>query len=131
MILLDTHAWVWWASNPGKLSKRAASVIEKAAVDASLAVSAISCWELAVLVSKGRIGFSVDVGEWIDRSLKLPYFRLAGLTPEIAVGSTRLPGYDHSDPADRIILATALSHGCRLVTRDGNMRDYTHVKTVW
>jgi len=131
VILLDTHAWIWWTSDPGKLSKRAMGLIEKEAAEGVLLVSAISCWELAVLVSNGRIGFSVDVTEWIRRSLGLPFVRLAELNPEVAVGSTRLPGYGHSDPADRIIIATALLLGCALVTKDRRIRDYSQVNTVW
>ncbi|MDD5309721.1 MAG: type II toxin-antitoxin system VapC family toxin [Deltaproteobacteria bacterium] len=128
MITLDTHAWIWWASSPDKLSRSA----RKACSDAdTLVVPAISAWEVAMLVSRGRLGLDRDVEEWIRLALVLPKVRLAPLTPVIAVLSTRLPGALHGDPADRMIAATALANGARLVTKDERLAAYPHVHTVW
>ena len=128
MIVLDTHAWIWFASARKKLSTSAASACEDAKL---LLVSAISVWEVAMLVSKGRIGFDRDVERWIQEALALPKVRLEPLTPGISVLSTRLPGSFHGDPADRIIAATALDHCAALVTKDVALRRYRHVRTVW
>ncbi len=86
-----------------------------------------------MLVSKGRLTLNRDVGEWIGSAIALPGIRLAPLSPEIAVASTRLPGEINNDPADRIIVATARHLGVPLVTADENLLSYGdqgHLKTV-
>jgi len=95
MIVLDTHAWIWWAGKSSRLSKRARKACQSAD---EMAVSAISLWETAMLVAKERLGFDRDVELWIRQALALPSIRLEPLTPAIAVRSTRLPGTFHGDP---------------------------------
>jgi PIN domain nuclease of toxin-antitoxin system len=87
-------------------------------------VSAISVWEVGMLEAKGRVRFTVEVGEWVRRALAAPGVHLAPLTPEIALDSTRLPEPVHGDPADRILVATARRMGATLVTRDTKILDY-------
>lgn len=128
MILLDTHVWVWWASSPEKLSKRATEAIETAS---SLGIAVISCWEVAMLVAKERLAFNRDVEEWIQQALELPKIRLIDLTPKISVLSTRLPGKLHQDPADRFIVATCQQHACKLVTKDAELLHYPHIQAIW
>lgn len=85
-----------------------------------------------MLVSKGRLTLDRDVGEWVAAALALPGIRLAPLSPEIAVASTRLPGPIHADPADRILVATARHVDAVLVTEDQRLLDYGaagHLKT--
>lgn len=84
-----------------------------------------------MLVEKGRLGLDRDVETWIKQTLCLPKMTYANLSPEIAVLSTRLPGDLHGDPADRMLVATALTLGCALVTKDDRLRAYTGVETVW
>ncbi len=93
-------------------------------------ISAISCWELAKLVEKGRIGFSIPTLTWIRRSLQEYDIRMADLTAEIAVESTLLKGM-HADPADQIIVATSRVTGMPLVTSDKRLRQLQGVETVW
>lgn len=93
-------------------------------------ISAISCWELAKLVEKGRIGFSIPTLTWIRRSLQEYDIRMADLTAEIAVESTLLKGM-HADPADQIIAATSRVTGMALVTSDKRLRQLQGVETVW
>lgn len=128
MMVLDTHAWIWHTTKSDKLSETARKACDRADV---LLVSAISLWEVAMLVSKGRLGFDRDVERWIGEALSLSLIRLAPLTPDIAVRSTRLPGDMNGDPADRIIVATALEHGASVITRDNQLRAYPHLRTVW
>lgn len=128
MILLDTHAWIWWIDNPDKISKKALHAIEKAE---ELGVSVVSCWEVAMLVEKGRLAFGRDVLEWVKKALELPKMKLMDLTPDIAVLSTRLPGLLHQDPADRFLVASAKIHSCSLVTKDEKLIRYPHVETIW
>lgn len=130
MILLDTHAWVWWVSDPGQLSRPARQAIESSAPE-PLRVSAISAWEVALLVARGRLELTLPVAEWVARSEALPMLQFVPVDPQIAVRSTRLPGRLHADPADRMIVATALVLGATLLTKDGRLRHYPHVTSVW
>lgn len=123
-LLLDTHVFVWLLSGNERLGKRSRKAIQAAAEAGMLHLSAISPWEIAVLVSKGRLLLEQDVGEWIQTALALPGICLAQLSPEISVASTRLPGEMHADPADRIIVATARHLGATLVTADGLLLTY-------
>ena len=128
MMVLDTHAWIWYAAKSDRLSKPATRACEKSDM---LLVPAVSVWEVAMLVTKGRLGFDRDVERWIAEALSLPRVRLEPLTPRISIRSTRLPGGFHGDPADRIIVATALEHGVSVITRDKQLRAYPHLRTVW
>jgi PIN domain nuclease of toxin-antitoxin system len=93
-----------------------------------LGVSAISCWEVAKLVERGRLTLPVPVGPWMQQALGYPGVRLIPLSPEVAVESTQLPGAFHRDPADQIIVATARILNCPLVTLDQLIRAYPHVQ---
>ncbi len=132
MILLDTHAWIWWVSNPEKLSEKASLAINAAVLDGKgAAVSSISVWEVMLLVQKQRLRLAVDVQEWIRRNEQLPVLRFLPLTNAIAVQSVLLPLSLHSDPADRMIAATACIHNIPLITKDSRLRACAQVKTVW
>ena len=128
MIVLDTHAWVWWATNSSKLSKRASESISS---EQLILVPAISVWEVAMLVSTDRLGFDRDVSIWVTQALSLSRVQLSPLSPSIAVRSTRLPGEIHLDPADRIVVATSIEYGAPLVTKDKKLRAYKHIRTIW
>ena len=131
MIVLDTHAWIWWVSNPEMLSETARQVIDDAVRRRELFISTISAWEVAMLVEKGRLALALDVRDWIARSESLPFVTFVPLSTAIAVESVRLPGFPHADPADRIIVATALSLGARLVTKDEKLLRYVPARAVW
>jgi PIN domain nuclease of toxin-antitoxin system len=131
MIVLDTHAWVWWVSNPEMLSDTARQVVDDGARRRELFISTISSWEVAMLVEKERLSLALDVRDWISRSEALPFVTFVPLSTAIAVESVRLPGFPHADPADRIIVATALSLGARLVTKDEKLLQYGPARAVW
>ncbi len=128
MILLDTHVWVWWAAEPKKLSARARKAIESTA---EIGVSSISPWEVAMLVSKGRLELDRDTLTWVRQALALPGVTLIPLAPEIAVASAELGPDFPGDPADRILAATALRLRVPLVTRDRRLRAVKSLQTVW
>lgn len=128
MIVLDTHAWVWWTNESTKLTPHAKERIQESD---SVGVSAISCWELAMLVAKGRLGLSVDVQVWLDLALQRPKIVLLPLTPEIAVLSTRLPGDFHGDPADRLIVASSLVHKAALISKDEKIQQWGYIQVIW
>ncbi len=127
MIVLDTHAWIWLASDPGRLGRRARRLLR---TDRSRGLAAISCWELAMLAARGRIELDRDPVAWMDDALRAEHIELLPLTPAVAVASAQL-GEFRGDPADRLIVATALTHGAVLVTRDEAIRDSGLVRTAW
>jgi PIN domain nuclease of toxin-antitoxin system len=132
-VLLDTHVLVWLLAGNPRLGTEAQRLIREAAQADLLHLSAISPWEIAVLVQKGRLVLEQDVGEWVKAALALSGIRLEPLSPEVALASTRLPGDIHSDPADRIIAATARHLGAALMTADGLLLQYGaagHLKAV-
>lgn len=131
MVVLDTHAWVWFVSNPELLSKKAKRTIERAVVDKNVFISSISAWEVALLTSKKRLLLSMEVADWIKKSEMLPFVNFIPVDNSIAVKSVNLPQPFHSDPADRIIVATAISLGVSLITKDERILEYAHVKTIW
>jgi PIN domain nuclease of toxin-antitoxin system len=68
VIVLDTHVWIWWLSDPGKLPGRARKAVMEAASDQAIYISSISVWEVALLASRGRLTFSMDAQDWITKS---------------------------------------------------------------
>ena len=129
MIVLDTHIWIWWVHGDERLSGRQAEVIAAQESD-SIGISAISCWEAAKLAERGSLVLPLSIEEWMSRATQYPGLSVLPLTPQIATTSTRLPGDFHQDPADQIIVATALVHRCPLVTSDKKILAYGHVETI-
>jgi PIN domain nuclease of toxin-antitoxin system len=131
MIVLDTHAWIWWVSNPMLLSETARRIIDEAVTEKNVFISSISAWEVAILESRGRLKLTMSAGDWIAAAEALPSVDFVPVSNSIALKSVQLPGSLHNDPADRIIIATAVSLGAVLVTKDEKIRNYRHVKTAW
>jgi PIN domain nuclease of toxin-antitoxin system len=131
VIVLDTHAWIWWVSDPSQLTARARRAISRAQADTQVHISSISAWEVALLLAKGRLSLTLDLTSWIAKSEALPFLHFVPVDNAIAVSSLRLPGALHADPADRIIVATALALGAPLATADEKLHRYRHVKTIW
>jgi PIN domain nuclease of toxin-antitoxin system len=128
LIVLDTATWIWRASDPDRLTARARRAMDE--TERAL-VSAISVWEVAMLVARRRIQLDRPVEQWVDIALALPGIQLAPLEPAVAVRSTKLPGEFHPDPADRMIVATALENAASVVTPDARIRSYPHVQCIW
>jgi PIN domain nuclease of toxin-antitoxin system len=114
------------ASDPGLLGARARKAI---ASEETLGVPAIVFWETSLLVRKLRLDLGMPVRDWADVVLAIPRITSLPLTPEIALGADRLAM--HADPADRFIVATALLHEARLITKDRTLRSLRLVKTIW
>ena len=127
MIVLDTHTWIWWASDPARLGRRGRTAMEGAD---RIGVPAVCCFEVAAAVSRGRITLDRAPLEWIEQALALPRIELLPLTPAIAVKATQLGSF-HGDPADRLIVATAILAAATLVTKDRNIRAYGALSSVW
>lgn len=131
MIVLDTHTLVWWVSGDPLLSKRARTAIEREQPDGDIIVSSISAWEIAMLVERGRLVLSMDVGSWLSTVAQIDAVHFLPVDVEVATKSVDLPGDFHKDPADRMIVATARKLSVPLVTKDEKIRAYAHVKTIW
>ena len=131
MIVLDTHTLVWWVTGDVALSKKAKTAIDRELNGGQIIVSAISAWEIAMLVERERLVLSMDVESWLATVAKIDAVRFIPLDVEIALKSVDLPGSFHKDPADRMIVATARKLAVPLVTKDEKIRVYAHVKTIW
>jgi PIN domain nuclease of toxin-antitoxin system len=126
VILLDTHIFLWMNLQPEKMPQ---AITEAIAVEPALGIAAISLWETAMLVQYRRIIIpDSSLREWFQAVLPTPKLRVLPLTPEIASRSATLDM--HGDPADRLIAATALEHGCRLATVDNRLTELDWLKTV-
>ena len=129
LILLDTHALFWAVDDSKHLSRSAASAIRRARRQGGIAISAITIWELASMITRGRIR---RYGT-LESSLKLLVEDVVVMpvTPEIAALAAQVPRDYPGDPADRIIGGTARAEGLTLVTHDERIRRSTLIKTVW
>jgi PIN domain nuclease of toxin-antitoxin system len=127
-VLLDTHVVQWWSAEPDRLSTGAAQVVASAD---ELAVAAITWFELAWLADHERIIVAIPIRSWLDQLSE--GIRTIPLTPAIGAAAVALPSTFPGDPADRLIYATAIEHGCRLVTKDRRLLDHPHPRevTVW
>jgi PIN domain nuclease of toxin-antitoxin system len=129
LIVLDTHAWVWWAGETGHLSPAAARAIGEAE---QIGVCTISCWEVAMLVARRRLELKPSVEAWVAAALALPRvieLRLDARTATRAGALDResFPG----DPADRIVYATAVESGARLLSRDTRIASFDPARVLW
>lgn len=131
-VLLDTCAVIWlgYGIQIGGLARQA---IERAGITDGILVSPISAWEIGFLSKRARAGtpqFLPDAKTWFAKLIAMPGMRVAPFTPEIAIDSSHLPGSLHSDPADRMLIATARHLGLPMVTRDERIRAYAETGQV-
>lgn len=117
-LLLDTHAAIWITEDQPLASGAIEAIDAAYRTGSTIYVSAITAWEVGLLVSRNRLGLGVKPERWFQRLLAIPGVKLADLSPDILIASSFLPGEPPRDPADRIILATARDLGATLVTRD-------------
>lgn len=132
MIVLDTHVLVWWATGDAQLSVKARQAIAAQQRNSGqILVSAITAWEIAMLIARDRIVLTMDLDEWLAAVQGFDGVRLVPVSPRVAVQSVRLPGTFHKDPADRMIVALAREMNAPLLTADTKIRDYPHVRCIW
>jgi PIN domain nuclease of toxin-antitoxin system len=128
LIVLDTAVWIWLSSEPGQLSEPARAAIE---AHNGGKVSAISAWEVGMLVSKGRIRLDRPVDRWTDEAMRSNGVDPVPVDHRIGALATLLPGDPPTDRADRLIIATALHEGGAVVTPDRHIREYPFCPTIW
>ncbi len=125
MIVLDTHIWIWWINRD--FSALSTKRIDLIAETKTLAVSAISCFEVSWLERHNRIVLPCVRSDWFDYALQGSGILLLPITPMVAGLAVDLPEH-HSDPQDRIIMATAIVHDAQLMSVDGKFPLYTELK---
>jgi PIN domain nuclease of toxin-antitoxin system len=131
VILLDTCAIIFAALTPEKMAIKAAAEIARGIESKKLACCDISLWEMAMLISRGRLKPDADSRTFITRVVTAYSLSVLPITPEIAVLSADERLFSHKDPCDRIIAATALHHKIPLITSDANLRSLAGLKTIW
>jgi PIN domain nuclease of toxin-antitoxin system len=127
-LLLDTHVVHWWSAEPDRISRSARSALRRAD---DLLIAAISWYELAWLAERQRIAVDVPIRSWLEALGA--NLRTVGITPAIADSAAGLPESFPRDPADRIIYATAIEHGVKLVTKDRAIAEHDGPRSlvVW
>jgi PIN domain nuclease of toxin-antitoxin system len=128
LVVLDTHVLVQDVLAPRRLSARARGALEGAA--GPLAVSNISLWEIAMLIARGRIDPATDAAQFIDDIVEARALRVFSITPKIAV-LAQSEAFQHGDPADRLIAATAIAHGAQFVTADARLKRVPGLRVLW
>ncbi len=128
--MLDTHAWVWWVSKPEKLSRKQRSAIDRARKRGgdTLLLSIISGWEVALLSQGGRLRVPLQLEAWLEQAMSIAGLEIAPLSIPIITGAARLTGL--RDPADMLIVATALHYGAPLLTSDGRIEESGLVQVI-
>jgi PIN domain nuclease of toxin-antitoxin system len=129
VIVLDTHALLWWALDPSQLSERAAETCARMERDGGFA-SSISMWELAIKVKRGKLELPLSVEELAQRIERSGVVELLSVDTSMWLRSAALD-WDHRDPADRVIVATALDKGLPLLTKDAALHAFAGATCVW
>jgi PIN domain nuclease of toxin-antitoxin system len=124
-LLLDTHIWIWSMQASERLGKKTAQEIRNSENERWL--SPVSTWEVLTLNAKGRLRLSDDIGLWVTEATAS--FQEAPLTHAIALAARRLD-WEHSDPADRFLAATAQILGLTLVTADTRLLGLGNISTL-
>lgn len=127
--MLDTHAWLWWVSDPDRLGASARQQIDR---EDEIGVATISAWEVAMLVQRGRIALDRPLEQWIAHAIANPRVVTLNLTVSTAMRAGLLHREEfHGDPADRIIYESARAWNARLATKDRALRAFDPRITVW
>lgn len=116
--ILDTHAWIWWVQADRRLDRRTVETLDALPPDDRPAICDISLWEAAMLVSLGRLTLGEPLETWLEAAADPRTVRVLPVSPAIAAEVARLPTAFHSDPADRLIVASCRVLGLPLLTRD-------------
>lgn len=129
MLILDTCVLIYVSLTPERLTTRVQSALDAGQAKGALYCADISLWELAMLMSKGRLDPGCPAHEYIDLVLLARGIEVLPITSEIASTSASLAL--HADPADRLIAATAICHRAPVVTSDKKLIGFGRIDTVW
>jgi PIN domain nuclease of toxin-antitoxin system len=117
-VLLDTHIWIWWLLGSDRLSAAERHCLDRLAATGDVHLSAMSLWEAQMLQNKGRLMLDRPLAAWLRQAAAADVVGLVPLDVEVVLALDLLPQSFHGDPADRLIVATALTHGLPLATHD-------------
>jgi PIN domain nuclease of toxin-antitoxin system len=131
VIVLDTHVLVWWVSDATKLTTRAKRAIDSALRRGPVTASAITIFEIATALRRGRLELAVPVDQWLADVLALPEVRIEPVSAVIAQLAGQLPDPFPGDPADRLIAATAFVLKAKVVSADERLRKSPQIAAVW
>lgn len=127
MIVIDTHVWIWWVDDNPRLNSAVRDRIDR---EDDVRVSAISLLEVATAAALGRLELKPTPEHWLAVAQSAQQIRVEPLSDAQCLHSVSLPGEFHKDPADRLIVALARITGAELVTADGKLLNYPHVKCI-
>ena len=125
--LLDTHVWLWSHEAHEKFGRKTQRILTSS--EDERVISAISTFEIARLIDRGRLLLRQSFATWKTQSLHDLVATTIDVTHEMAWEAYNLPGVFHKDPADRVLVATARLHGLTLLTADDSILRYRHVKS--
>ncbi len=131
MILLDTHILLWASLAPQRLSSKAKKAIMEVQESGNLLIAGITLWEIAMLIEKGRVQVDAEPLTFLNLLVEGFALQIKLITPQIASISVNLPNAITKDPADRLILATAIAENAPLVTADKNLHAGNVVAAIW
>jgi PIN domain nuclease of toxin-antitoxin system len=128
MVLLDTCALVWWTLDPASLSARAREACDRIATDGGF-ISSISIWEIGIKIQKKTLEIGTTLQDYVARLKSLGSLEIIAVDEDIWMQNLALP-WDHKDPADRTIVATAQLKDLPIVTKDDIISQF-YAKTMW
>jgi PIN domain nuclease of toxin-antitoxin system len=127
MILIDTHIFIWFATNSIDLKPKFRLILEE---NREIYISIISCWEIAKLVEYERLKFTLPISEWMNIALESTNIKILPLDLPIILDSTNLPGNFHKDPADQLIVATSRTLDIKLLSDDEKIKNHKYVNLI-
>lgn len=131
LIVLDTHVLLWWVSGVERLSTKARRTIAAALEDGPVHVSAISLFEIATALRRGRLEVAVTPDQLLNDLRALTEVSFEPVTADIAEAAGRLDTEFPGDPADRLIVCTASALGASLVSADDRLRRTPAIQVIW
>lgn len=129
-LLLDTHFWIWWLTPESPITRAERAALDHEAKVGRLCLSAISMWEAQLLHARQRLELPLPFPAWLTRATDANIVTVLPLDRDVIIALHGLPARFHGDPADRLIVATALAHGLAMATRDQAIRKSRTVK-LW
>lgn len=129
MIVLDTHALLWWTLDPEKLSQDATVICSELEEQGGY-ISSISIWELGIKIKNDKLDIGMSIRDYAEKVKRLGCIEIVPVEENIWIRSLELE-WKHSDPADRVIVATALLHGLPLLSKDITIQTSKQIQCVW
>jgi len=121
VVLLDTHIWLWWLLGDGPLTAKERDRLDSLASSSAIALSWVSIWETEMLERKGRIKLQPDIDTWIRKATDHSFCTVLPVDTELVLAQRQLPESFHGDPADRLVVTTAIMAGIPLATHDSRI----------